>query len=347
MSCKSFSGPRMKCMSVAAIALAFGFANFAIAAADEAAVEKKPAASSLDPKLPAYEKVTSEVSGSIKSVGSDTMNNLMDHWSASFTKMYPNVQREIEGKGSATAPPALIEGTANFGPMSRDWKKEEIEKFDAKYGYKPTVLPAAIDMLAVYVNKDNPIEGLTFQQIDAIFSKARKGGYASDIVTWGDLGLTGEWKDKPINLYGRNSASGTYAFFKEHAMFKGDFKDSVKEQPGSSAVVQGIASDKYAIGYSGIGYKTADVRALPLALKSGKKFVPAEAEYAYRGEYPLARFLFISVNFKPSSQLDPLRGEFLKYVLSRNGQEDVDREGFLPLTEKVAERALKMVGLAE
>jgi len=330
----------------AAMVLAFGFGNVATAATDEAA-EKKPAASNLDPNLKPYEKVSTEVSGSIKSVGSDTMNNLMDHWSASFVKMYPNVQREIEGKGSATAPPALIEGTANFGPMSRDWKKEEIEKFEAKYGYKPTALPTAIDMLAVYVNKDNPIEGLTFQQIDAVFSKARKGGYAGDIVTWGDLGLTGEWKDKPINLYGRNSASGTYAFFKEHAMFKGDFKDSVKEQPGSSAVVQGVASDKYGIGYSGIGYKTADVRAVRLALKEGKKFVPAEPEFAYRGEYPLARFLYISVNFKPGSQLDPLRGEFLKYVLSRDGQEDVDREGFLPLTEKVAARTLKTVGLGE
>ncbi len=205
-------------------------------------------------------------------------------------------------------------------------------------------LPTAIDMLAVYVNKDNPIEGLTFQQIDAVFSKARKGGYPNDVVTWGDLGLGGEWKDKPINLYGRNSASGTYAFFKEHALFKGDFKDSVKEQPGSSAVVQGIASDKYGIGYSGIGYKTADVRAVPLAKKSGQKFVPAEAEFAYRGDYPLARFLFVSVNYKPGSQLDPLRAEFLKYVLSRDGQADVDREGFLPLTEQVARRSLKTGG---
>ncbi len=224
MSCKFLSGPRMKCMSVAAFVLAIGFTSFAIAAADEATVEKKPAASSLDPKLPAYEKVTTEVSGSIKSVGSDTMNNLMDHWSASFTKMYPNVQREIEGKGSATAPPALIEGTANFGPMSRDWKKKKSTNSRPSSATSRRCLPTAIDMLAVYVHKDNPIEGLTFQQIDAIFSKARKGGYASDIVTWGDLGLTGEWKDKPINLYGRNSASGTYAYFKEHALFKGDYQ---------------------------------------------------------------------------------------------------------------------------
>lgn len=330
------------CIASASIGLMIAFSGMFATRAPAA-----EASSNLDPKLQPYEKASTDVSGSIKSVGSDTMNNLMDHWSASFTKLYPNVQREIEGKGSATAPPALIEGTANFGPMSREWKKEEIEAFEAKYGYKPTALPTAIDMLAVYVNKDNPIEGLTFQQIDAIFSKARKGGYANDIVTWGDLGLSGEWKDKPINLYGRNSASGTYAFFKEHALFKGDFKNEVKEQPGSSAVVQGIASDKYGIGYSGIGYKTADVRAVPLALKAGKKFIPAEAEFAYQGKYPLARFLYISVNYKPDSQLDPLRAEFLKYVLSRDGQADVDREGFLPLTEAVARRSLKMVGLSQ
>ena len=120
-------------------------------------------------------------------------------------------------------------------------------------------------MLAVYVHKDNPIKSLTLQQVDAIFSKTRKGGFEKDIRTWGDLGLTGEWAKKPISLYGRNSASGTYGYFKEHALFKGDFKDTVKEQPGSSAVVQGVASDKYGIGYSGIGYKTADVRAVPLA----------------------------------------------------------------------------------
>ncbi len=314
-------------------------------AADAETSEKPAAAAAVDSSLPAYEKVSTEVSGSIKSVGSDTMLNLMTHWTEGFRKLYPNVQPDIEGKGSATAPPALIEGTANFGPMSRDWKKEEIEAFEAKYGYKPTAIPTSIDMLAVYVNKDNPIQGLTLQQVDAIFSKARKGGAADDVVTWGQLGLTGEWKDKPINLYGRNSASGTYAFFKEHALFKGDFKDSVKEQPGSSAVVQAVASDPYGIGYSGIGYKTADVRAVPLARAEGKPFVAAEPANAYTGQYPMARFLFISFNAKPGAQLDPLRAEFLKYVFSRDGQEDVVRDGYLPLPAKVAAKSLKMAGM--
>ena len=286
------------------------------------------------------------MSGSIKSVGSDTMGELMTGWTEGFCKFYPNVLPEVEDKGSATAPPALIQGTANFGAMSRNWKKEEIDQFETKFGYKPTMLPAAIDMLAVYVNKDNPLKGLSFQQIDAIFSKNRKGGAAKAITTWGDLGLEGSWKDKPIDLYGRNSASGTYAYFKEHALFQGDYKDSVKLEPGSSAVVQAVASDKYGMGYSGIGYKTAGVLAVPLAVKEGQPFAPAVAENAYSGRYPLARFLYVSVNDKPDSKLDPLRAEFLKYILSRNGQERVIANGYLPIPSTIAAKDLKTVGLA-
>ncbi|MFP4355113.1 MAG: PstS family phosphate ABC transporter substrate-binding protein [Phycisphaerae bacterium] len=297
----------------------------------------------VDPKLPAYKPV-SGVSGSIKSVGSDTMNNMMTLWAESFIKMYPAVKVEIEGKGSSTAPPALITGASTFGPMSREMKGKEIDQFEEKFGYKPTALPTSIDMLAVYVHKDNPIKGLTLKQIDAIFSKTRKGGYPSDIRTWGDLGLTGEWAKKPISIYGRNSASGTYGFFKGNALFGGDYKDTVKEQPGSSAVVQACASDKYAIGYSGIGYKTADVRAVPLAVEKGN-FVEAIADNAYSGEYPLARFLYMYVNHKPNTQLDPLRREFVKYVFSAAGQKDVLKDGYFPVGFRIAQKSLADLGI--
>jgi phosphate transport system substrate-binding protein len=298
----------------------------------------------VDPKLPEYQPVGG-VSGNLKSVGSDTMNNLMALWAEGFRKFYPNVQVEVEGKGSTTAPPALISGTAHFGPMSRLMKQAEIDQFEQRFGYKPIALPSSIDMLAVYVHKDNPIQGLTLQQVDAIFSKTRKGGFAKDIRTWGDLGLTGEWADKPISIYGRNSASGTYGFFKEHVLLNGDYKDSVKEQPGSSSVVQGVASDRYAIGYSGIGYKTADVRAVPLAKNAKSKMIEASPENAYKGEYPLARFLYVYVNAKPNSQLDPLRREFIKYVFSKQGQQDVIKDGYYPVTATIATRALKSVGI--
>jgi phosphate transport system substrate-binding protein len=300
----------------------------------------------IDPALKPYAKAGGEVSGSLKCVGSDTMNNLVALWAEGFKKFYPSIREGIEGKGSASGPPALTEGTSTFGPMSRDWKPSEIDGFKEKHGYAPTVVPSAIDMLAVFVHKDNPLKELSLQQVDAIFSKNRNGGATADIRTWGDLGLEGEWKDKPISLYGRNATSGTYGYFKEHALFKGDFKQTVKEQPGSSSVVQSVASDKFGIGYSGIGYRTADVRAVHLAPKTGSKAIPPEPTFAYSGEYPLARFLYLSVNHKPGSQLDPLRREFLKYVLSATGQGDVLKDGYLPVTAPVAKRALESVGIA-
>jgi phosphate transport system substrate-binding protein len=298
----------------------------------------------IDPALKPYERVAGEVSGSLKFVGSDTMNNLVALWAEGFKKFYPGVSEGIEGKGSASAPPALTEGTCTFGPMSRDWKPAEIDAFKEKHGYAPTAIPAAIDMLAVFVHKDNPLAGLSMQQVDAIFSKNRNGGANAEIRTWGDLGLEGEWKDKPISLYGRNASSGTYGYFKEHALFKGDFKPTVKEQPGSSAVVQAVANDKFAIGYSGIGYRTAGVRALPLAPKTGETPVAPEPKAAYEGEYPLARFLLLSVNHKPGSQLDPLRREFIRYVLSATGQADVKKDGYLPVTGELAREAFGKLG---
>ncbi|HVW36311.1 MAG TPA: PstS family phosphate ABC transporter substrate-binding protein [Pirellulales bacterium] len=295
--------------------------------------------------LPVYEPVEG-VSGTIKSVGSDSMINLLTYWCQGFRKHYPSVQPEVEGKGSATAPPAMTAGTANFGPMSRPMKAKELDEFEAKFGYKPTALKTSIDMLAVYVHKDNPIKGLTFQQLDAIFSKNRKGGYPDDIKTWGQLGLTGVWANRPISLYGRNSASGTYGYFKEHALYGGDFKDSVIEQPGSSAVVQGVAKDKWGIGYSGIGYLTADVRAVPLAAEEGDDFVPAEPENAFSGEYPLSRYLYVYVNYKPGSELDPLRREFIKYIFSQEGQQDVVKDGYLPVKPQTAAESLESVGIS-
>lgn len=316
-----------------------GLATLAVAALTVAQSIK------VDPSLPLYSKGVSGVAGNVKSIGSDTMNNLMTLWAEDFRKQYPNVQVEIEGKGSSTAPPALIGGTATFGPMSREMKNQEVDEFEAKYGYKPTGLRTSIDMLAVYVHKDNPIDALTMQQIDAIFSKTRKGGHGEDITTWGQLGLTGEWANKPISLYGRNSASGTYGYFKEHALFKGDYKDGVKEQPGSSSVVQGVASDRYGIGYSGIGYKTADVKAVPVKAGKDAAAIPATPEYAYSGKYPLARFLFVYVNHKPGTELDPLRREFIRFIFSRQGQESVVKDGYYPVNAKIAGEEMAKLGL--
>ncbi len=293
----------------------------------------------VDTRIPHYQKITG-ISGNANSIGSDTMNNLMTLWLEGFRKYYPMVNIQIEGKGSSTAPPALIEGTAQFGPMSRQMKAKEIDAFEDKYGFKPTTIRTSLDALAVFVNKDNPLKCLDLAQLDGVFSKTRKRG-AQDITTWGQLGLKGEWSNKPISIYGRNSASGTYGFFKEHVLDKGDYKDVVKEQPGSASVVQGITADKFGIGYSGIGYKTSGVKVLSLAEKAGGTCFDGDYQNVISGKYPLSRYLFLNIVKYPNKPLDPMVKEFIKYVLSYEGQEIVIKDGYLPLTYEVVQEELK------
>jgi len=293
----------------------------------------------VDPNLEDYQRV-SGVSGNLSSVGSDTLANLMTFWAEEFKRKYPNVNIQIQAAGSSTAPPALTEGTSNLGPMSRKMKSKEAESFEKKYGYKATPIPVAIDALAVFAHKDNPIEGLTIPQVDAIFSSTRKCGGDKDIDTWGDLGLTGAWANRSIQLYGRNSVSGTYGYFKKHALCKGDYKSSVNEQPGSASVVQSVSSSLNGIGYSGIGYKTSGVKALALAKEDGQPFIAATTENALKGKYPLARFLYVYVNKHPNKPLPPLEREFIKMVMSKQGQEIVVKDGYIPLPASVAEETL-------
>ncbi len=288
--------------------------------------------------------VASGVSGNLSSVGSDTLANLMTLWAEEYKRFYPNVNIQIQAAGSSTAPPALTEGTSNLGPMSRKMKDKELAAFEEKFGYKPIAVPVAIDALAVFAHKDNPIKGLSIEQVDAIFSSTRKCGGKGDVNNWGDLGLTGEWARKDIQLFGRNSVSGTYGYFKKKALCKGDYKSSVNEQPGSASVVQSITQSLNGIGYSGIGYKTTGVRAVPLA-KGASDFIEATPETAISGKYPLARFLYVYVNKHPNKDLSPLEGEFIKLVLSQEGQQVVVKDGYIPLPAKVAAKTLQALGM--
>lgn len=294
----------------------------------------------VDPALSAYGKA-SGVSGNLNSVGSDTLNNLMTFWTEKFKEFYPNVNIQVEGKGSSTAPPALISATSQLGPMSRNMKGKEMDAFEKKFGYKPTPVRVAVDALAVFVNKDNPIKGMSLAQVDAAFSKSARRGH-DDITRWGDLGMKGDWAKRPVSLYGRNSASGTYGFFKKLVLKKGDYRDEVKEQPGSASVVQSVSVDRFSMGYSGIGYTTAGVRAIPLAEK-GSKYVEPTAANALSGNYPLARFLYVYINKAPGKPLDPLTREFLKMVLSKEGQEVVVKGGYFPIANSVAQEDLKVI----
>lgn len=311
-------------MGLAIAALAGGTAN--------------AAQQTVDAGLPEYQKA-SGISGNLSSVGSDTLANLMTLWAEAFNREYPNVNIQIQAAGSSTAPPALTEGTANLGPMSREMKDTELLAFEDKYGYKPTAVPVAIDALAVLVNKDNPIKGLTIEQVDAIFSSTNKCGGDKSIETWGDAGV-GAWASKSIQLYGRNSVSGTYGYFKEAALCKGDFKNNVNEQPGSASVVQSVTTSVNGIGYSGLGYSTSGIRMLPIAKKGSQTFVEPTSENAVAGTYPLTRYLYMYVNKKPNQPLAPLENEFIKMVLSKTGQQVVIKDGYVPLPAKVVDKIL-------
>ncbi len=292
----------------------------------------------VDPAIPRYTSVAG-VSGNLNSVGSDTLNNILQLFAEGFRTYYPNVNIQIQGAGSSTAPPALIDGTAQFGPMSRTMSGTEVDRFVAKYGYEPTAVPVGIDAIGVFVHRDNPIDGMTLRQIDSVFSNTYRLGGAP-IETWGKLGLTGDWANRPIALYGRNSVSGTYGVFKDVALGGGDYHPQrYQEQPGSSTVIQSITADRYGIGYSGIGYLTSGVRAIPLGRDPGAFFEPS-AENAITADYPLARVLYVYINRNPNRPIDRLTYEFIRFILSREGQAAVVRDGFYPLPVSVAEATL-------
>lgn len=303
-------------------------------------------AAEVDPTIPEYEK-TSGVSGNLSSVGSDTLANLMTLWAEDFKRLYPNVNIQIQAAGSSTAPPALTERTSNIGPMSREMKDNEIEAFESRYGYKPTAIPVAIDALAVYVHKDNPIEGMTIPQVDAIFSSNQRCGLSASIDNWGELAMRGAWERRDIQLFGRNSVSGTYGYFKDVALCDGDYKSSVNEQPGSASVVQSVSTSINSIGYSGIGYRTSSVRAVPIARDANSDYFEATPENSVAGNYPLARFLYVYVNKEPNKSLPPLEREFVKLIMSQAGQNIVLKDGYIPLPARVVQGTMESLNLDE
>lgn len=299
----------------------------------------------VDPNLPDYTPVAGIGGENLKTVGSDTMNNMLALWTEEFKKSYPGVKREVDGRGSSNALPALIAGQAAFGPMSREPKKSEITAFKEKFGYEPTILATSIDMLAVYVNKDNPVEGLSFPEIDAVFSSTRKLGAKRQADKWSFFVKKGPLFSQAISCYGRNAASGTYGYFKDVVLAKGDYGAWVAASPGSSAVVQSVGSNLGGIGYSGIGYKTPDVRAIGVAEELGGELVLPVPENAYNGKYPLSRFLYLAVNYDERKPLDPVRAQFIRYVFSKQGQMQVVKDGYLPISADIAAEELEKVGL--
>lgn len=292
----------------------------------------------IDNQLPYYETASVD-SGAINCVGSNTMGSIVNQWFERYERFYPSVNVGIESDGSGTAPPAMIEGFAQFGPMTRLWSEGEIEQFDDRFGHAPTQLRVGTDAMGIFVNEDNPIEGLTLDQLEQVFSVR-----GAD-MTWGDLGLTGDWTNQPVTLYGRNASAGAFGFFKQAGLSGLDFKESLTELPSSDAVVQNVALDKYSIGYSGVGYVEHGVKMIPLAFGDDSGMISPSFETADSGEYPLTRNLYLTVRFREGSKLNRRNTEFLKLVYSKQGQEIVIKDGFYPVSAKTAFEELKSVGI--
>ncbi len=295
-------------------------------------------------ELPANYQKTSGIVGNLLSVGSDTLAGVTTLWVEEFKSIYPNVNAQVQASGSSTAPPALTEQTAQFGPMSRPMRLREIEAFEREHGYKPTELRVAIDAIGIFVHQDNPIVGLNFNQLDALFSATLRCGESQFITNWQQLGVQSEWAKRNVQLFGRNSVSGTYGYFKKNALCGGDFKTRVNEQPGSASVVQSVASTVSGVGYSGVGYRVAGVRLLPIA-KSGTGYIQPTRENIVTGKYPLSRYLYVYVNKNPDYPLTPIEAEFIRFIYSAQGQELVEKDGYVSISADFAAEELKKVGL--
>ncbi len=318
--------------------------------------ERLVVASTIEPYAP-----SAELSGRLTIAGSDTMQPLLSRLAAEFMRRHPDVKIGVEGGGSKTALTKFVLGyslqargdKASSGHQgsaktellatSRALTADEVSKFTSKYGFEPLAIPIAMDAVAIFVNKENPIQGLTLTQVDAIFGSARKRGYPSKIATWGDLGLQGGWERQPVRLYGRDKQSATREFFINTALGNAELKSEVKEQPGTASVILAVAKDPLGIGYAGMGYPSSMVRVVPLAEEEGKPFVEPTTESIASGQYPLSRFLYLYVNKAPDAKFDPVTQEFLKFINSRDGQDVVLRARFVPLTSSQVERNLALL----
>jgi len=311
------------------------------------AIADTPVGVEVDAALPSYKPVKT-LRGRLRSVGSDTMNELMKSCAEQFVeRFHPKLRIMHEGKGSSSAPPAICEGLADVGPMSRPLKDVEVKQFVDAFGGQPVQLATAIDAIAVYVHPSNPVakRGLNLQELDAIFSTTRKLGYPRDVTKWGDIGVSGDWATRSVTVFSRNKLSGTYALFRKVAMGKGEYKTTNREMVGSAAVIDGVAADANAIGYTGIGYKSNKVSIVPISAGANTPAYLPDPKHAYSGAYPFARPLLITVARKGDQPLTALQQEFLRYVFSREGQTQVAEKGFFPIDAATARKQLKSAGI--
>lgn len=298
----------------------------------------------LDPQLPAYHPID-KLEGKIVLVGSDTMSQVAAMWKDRFKQFYPEVEISIVVKGATNAVPAVMDGEATIGMLSREATPEEIAAFTAKKGYAPKLLVPSLERIAVYVNECNPIESLSLAQLDAIFSKSLKRGESQEITTWGQVGVVGNEASKLISLRGRSATTGSQAFFQSVVLQGGEFRAEMTEEKDNFTLVKAIAADPNAIGFSGEMYQISGIKAVPISWKTGEEAYSIDSLADENGTYPIVRPLQFVIDHAPDTEFPAMEREFLRYVFSHMGQEDVVKAGFHPISASPAKTALGAVGL--
>lgn len=349
---------KLRSIAVGYLALIFVISGISVAAAEQGG---PTVAGKQDASLPHYVPHES-VSGVVKIRGSETMYPLLNRLVLEFQRRQPKMTLEVKGGGSTQAigeflqpPPEkignviLLEERTNqlkLVATSRELFDAEIKEFVAKHGYEPTAVPIAVDAVALYVHKDNPLAGLTLEQVDAMFSTTRNRGYKTSLVQWGQLGLPRGWDQADIHLYGRDRKSGTRAFFQEHCLAGGEFMSGLHEDPGAASVILDLSRDQLGIGYSGLGLQSSLVRVVPLAESEGMPFVTPSSITVADQTYPLRRALYLYIDKSPKAALSRAIQEFLAFVMSQEGQEAVAKAGFFTLPTSQVTASATALGVA-
>ena len=310
--------------------------------AAEGTLKQSPGA--LDPNLPFYRPVE-KLSGELKLGGSNTLSHIASVWIDGFRHFYPDVNISIEVNGSRQAVSDVSAGKTQIGLLSRTIGRSEVDEFRKVHGFNPTVLTPCLERTAIFVHKDNPIAGLTVAQVDAIFSTECRRGADKYCGTWKQFGLEGDWAGQPIVVHGRTKDTGSQVFLQQKVLLGSPFRDDLQTHPTNVKMLQAIAKDPSAIGFSGLSYATPQVRAVPISFAEGEDFVAVDSAEAARGRYPLVRQLQFVVKHDPKEKMPAVEQEFIKYVFSRLGQEDVVKAGFQAIPARPARVALDAVGL--
>jgi phosphate transport system substrate-binding protein len=297
----------------------------------------------LDQSLPAYRPINA-LTGELTIVGSDAMTQLADVWAERFKQFYPDVQIKILSASSTRSLLAVQQGQAQIGLMSREVLPEEIDAFQQAAGHEPTILVSSYERIAVLVNNQNPIQGLTLADLDALYSATRKRGRAA-IGAWGDLGVGGALARTPVNVLVRDETTGPPALVKALVLQGEDYRADAARHDSYLSLVKAVAADPSAIGFAGTTYLLKGVRPVPIAIEADQPFVAVDSEAADLGQYPLVRPQHLVVSYRGPETQTEIQREFLKYIFSDMGQEDVVTAGFQPIPGNPAKVARQAVGL--